>query len=243
MRSGRKRESTAIAGSRNVSRPSSVATWLTSRTPAAAVSPIWPPASEPALRSASPSVSPTTGTPSTAPPADSKPRWIEPPASPTARGMLGQLRDRVVDPQPEPREQQEQHEDEDVAEDRVGSAAGDVGVEAHDRLLPGRPAKLRRRPTEPRSPAPAGRSVTRGMSRLYYDLASPYAYLAVARAAEGARRRARAAAGAFGRIFGYRGRGSWALDAPSARPARPRSRPAGGRVRAAAVGVASRAGR
>ena len=48
-------------------------------------------------------------------------------------------------------------------------------------------------------------------SVLYYDLASPYAYLAVARAAEVLGEEPRLQPVLVGAIFGWRGRGSWAL--------------------------------
>ena len=47
--------------------------------------------------------------------------------------------------------------------------------------------------------------------KLYYDLASPYAYLAVARAAEVLGAEPDLEPVLVGAIFGYRGRGSWAL--------------------------------
>ena len=46
---------------------------------------------------------------------------------------------------------------------------------------------------------------------LYYDLASPYAYLAVARAADVLGEPPRLQPVLVGAIFGWRGRGSWAL--------------------------------
>ena len=46
---------------------------------------------------------------------------------------------------------------------------------------------------------------------LYYDLASPYAYLAVMRAAEVLGEEPRLQPVLVGAIFGWRGRGSWAL--------------------------------
>lgn len=46
---------------------------------------------------------------------------------------------------------------------------------------------------------------------LYYDLASPYAYLAVARAADVLGEQPRLQPVLVGAIFGWRGRGSWAL--------------------------------
>ena len=46
--------------------------------------------------------------------------------------------------------------------------------------------------------------------RLYYDLASPYAYLAVSRAAEVLGEPPELEPVLVGAIFGYRGRGSWA---------------------------------
>jgi 2-hydroxychromene-2-carboxylate isomerase len=46
---------------------------------------------------------------------------------------------------------------------------------------------------------------------LYYDLASPYAYLAVSRAAEVLGEQPRLQPVLVGAIFGWRGRGSWAL--------------------------------
>jgi 2-hydroxychromene-2-carboxylate isomerase len=46
---------------------------------------------------------------------------------------------------------------------------------------------------------------------LYYDLASPYAYLAVSRAAEVLGEAPRLQPVLVGAIFGWRGRGSWAL--------------------------------
>ena len=48
-------------------------------------------------------------------------------------------------------------------------------------------------------------------SVLYYDLASPYAYLAVSRAAEVLGEQPRLQPVLVGAIFGWRGRGSWAL--------------------------------
>ena len=48
-------------------------------------------------------------------------------------------------------------------------------------------------------------------SVLYYDLASPYAYLAVARAADVLGEEPRLQPVLVGAIFGWRGRGSWAL--------------------------------
>ena len=48
-------------------------------------------------------------------------------------------------------------------------------------------------------------------SVLYYDLASPYAYLAVVRAAEVLGEEPRLQPVLVGAIFGWRGRGSWAL--------------------------------
>ena len=48
-------------------------------------------------------------------------------------------------------------------------------------------------------------------SVLYYDLASPYAYLAVSRAAEVLGEAPRLQPVLVGAIFGWRGRGSWAL--------------------------------
>ena len=47
--------------------------------------------------------------------------------------------------------------------------------------------------------------------RLYYDLASPYAYLAVARAADVLGEVPQLQPVLVGAIFGWRGRGSWAL--------------------------------
>ena len=49
------------------------------------------------------------------------------------------------------------------------------------------------------------------MTVLYYDLASPYAYLAVSRAAEVLGEQPRLQPVLVGAIFGWRGRGSWAL--------------------------------
>jgi 2-hydroxychromene-2-carboxylate isomerase len=49
------------------------------------------------------------------------------------------------------------------------------------------------------------------MGVLYYDLASPYAYLAVMRAAEVLGEEPRLQPVLVGAIFGWRGRGSWAL--------------------------------
>jgi len=51
----------------------------------------------------------------------------------------------------------------------------------------------------------------RAPSVLYYDLASPYAYLAVSRAAEVLGDAPRLQPVLVGAIFGWRGRGSWAL--------------------------------
>ena len=48
-------------------------------------------------------------------------------------------------------------------------------------------------------------------SVLYYDLASPYAYLAVSRAAEVLGEQPQLQPVLVGAIFGWRGRGSWAL--------------------------------
>ena len=50
-------------------------------------------------------------------------------------------------------------------------------------------------------------------STLYYDLASPYAYLAVTRAKDVLKEEPRLQPVLVGAIFGWRGRGSWALTA------------------------------
>ena len=75
--------------------------------------------------------------------------------------------------------------------------------------------------------------------KLYYDLASPYAYLAVSRAAEVLGAAPRLQPVLVGAIFGWRGRGSWALT-DRARRGRGGGRAPRGRVRAAAAGVAAR---
>ena len=75
--------------------------------------------------------------------------------------------------------------------------------------------------------------------KLYYDLASPYAYLAVARAADVLGEQPELQPVLVGAIFGWRGRGSWALtDARDAGEAEVERRAAP--LRAAAGRVAAR---
>lgn len=55
-----------------------------------------------------------------------------------------------------------------------------------------------------------GRGGSLGTVRLYYDLASPYAYLAVSRAVDVLGEEPQLEPVLLGAIFGYRGHGSWA---------------------------------